>query len=111
MSLQRRRGFLIKYWKSTSTTNLRGDVVRRPLDGPYETTAWMIPQRSQRAEVPGQQEIDVVRIGVTASEDIDLWARVEMRGDMWDVAAPPAFHNGTLKTRHWSIDLRKRTSG
>ena len=75
MSVQRRRGQTIRYWKSVTTVNLRGDKSEQAEDGPYETTAWVIPQRSARAEVPGQQEINVNRIGIDVELDVGLWSR------------------------------------
>ena len=109
MSVQRKRGQMIKYWLSVETTNLRGDKVDRALDGPYETRAWVIPQRSSRAEVPGQQEINVFRLGVDASLNIDLWARIEWQGGEWDIVSPPALRFGTRHTRHKTVDIRRRT--
>jgi hypothetical protein len=41
----------------------------------------VIPQRSSRAEVPGQQVIDVVRLIVKDDLDgVTLWSRVEYNG-------------------------------
>lgn len=109
MSIQRkRRGQVIRYWRSTTTTNLRGDKVERPLDGPHEARAWVIPQRSSRAEVPGQGEINVIRMGVDYDLDVDLWSRIEWDGRLWDVVSPPALRYGTRHTRHRTIDIRRR---
>ncbi len=88
---------------------MRGGKVKRPVDGPYEARAWVIPQRSSRAEVAGQQEINVIRIGVDTDVAIDLWSRVEIDGQQYDVAAPPARRYGSRRTHHLSIDLRLRT--
>lgn len=109
MSLQRIRGQMIKYWKSVETTNLRGDKVELPDDGPYEARAWVIPQRGSRAEVPGQQEIQVFRLGVDPELDVDLWSRIEWQGVLWDIVSPPALHFGSRHTRHLSVDIRRRT--
>lgn len=74
-----------------------------------ETTGAFIPQRSARAEVPGQMEIDVTRLIVEADlEGVNLWSRVYWKGEEWDIVSPPAYHHGTRHTRHWSIDIRKR---
>ncbi|MFI2673899.1 phage head-tail adapter protein [Streptomyces albidoflavus] len=76
---------------------------------PITVTAAFIPQRSARAEVPGQQQINVVRMLVRAGiEGLDLWSRVEWAGKSWDVVSPPAYHHGDRRTRHWSLDLRER---
>lgn len=108
--LQRRRGVKVRYWKSVVKKNLRGDEVTDPSDGPYETRGWMIPQRSSRAEVPGQQEINVNRIGVDANLDVDLWSRLEINGELWDIVTPPAMRHGTRHVRHQSLDIRRRTA-
>lgn len=110
MSVQRRRGQTVRIWKSTATTDNRGNVViLADEDGPHEVRAAAIPQRSARAEVPGQAQINVVRLLVEEDlEDVTLWSRVEYNGRLWDVAAPPALHYGSRETRHWAIDIRER---
>lgn len=107
---QRRHGLPIKVWKVSHLTDNRGNKVDVPTTADQiEETCWVFPQRSSKASVPGQVGIEVTRIGVRADlEDVDLWSRVELRGRLWDVAAPPAYHHGTRHTRHWSIDLRLR---
>lgn len=109
-TLQRRRGQPVIIYKTHTITDNRLNKVKvANMDDPIPTRAWVIPQRSARAEVPGQVQIDVTRIGVDAGlPDVDLWSRVEWMGSQWDIVSPPAFHNGTRHTRHWTIDLRKR---
>ena len=99
-------------WKSLLTTDNRGnDVILADAVGPHPVRAAFIPQRSARAEVPGQTEINVYRMLCDANlEDVDLWSRVDWNGSTWDVVSPPAYHHGTRMTRHWSIDLRRRPS-
>jgi hypothetical protein len=110
VSVQRRRGQRALIWKSMNITDNRGNVVSvADDDGPYEVRAVFIPQRSARAEVPGQAQINVTRMLIDAStEDVDLWSRVEWAGHMWDVVTPPAHHHGSRRVRHWSIDIRQR---
>lgn len=85
---------------------LRADTT---LPHDYATPAASFPQRSSRAEVPGQQQIDVVRLIVEElPEDAGLWAICEWNGDLWDIVGPPAFRQGTRHTRHWSVDIRRR---
>lgn len=110
MSVQRRRGQTARVWKTKRVTDNRGNsVVVADADGPHEVRAAFIPERSARAEVPGQAEINVNRMIVDADlEGVNLWSRVEWRGEVWDVVAPPAYHHGTRRTRHWSILIRKR---
>lgn len=111
VSLQRRRGIPVKVWKTVIRTDGRGNEHKLAdlTATPEDATAWVYPQRSARAEVPGQQHINVVRIGVRADiPDLELWSRIEMQGKQWDVVTPPAYHHGTRHTRHYSIDLRER---
>jgi len=112
-SMQRRRGIEARVWKTVTKTDSRGNKIKgaEPTDS-HVVKAAFIPQRSARAEVIGQQHINVTRMIVAADlEDVDLWSRVEALGTVWDVVTPPAYHHGTRHTRHWSIDLRERPSG
>jgi len=97
-------------YKTHTITDSRGNEVKvANLLDPLPIRAVFIPQRSARAEVPGQVQIDVMRMIVDANiPNVDLWSRVEWLGAQWDVVAPPAYHHGTRHTRHWSIDIRKR---
>lgn len=110
MSMQRRRGQPARIWKTKTIIDNRGNpVAMAEADGPHEVLAVFIPQRSARAEVPGQAQINVARMLVDANlADVDLWSRVEWNGRLWDVVTPPAYHHGTRHTRHWSIDIRQR---
>lgn len=111
MSRQRRRGQTALIWKSKFVTDNRGNKVRMPdTDSPpYMVTGAFIPQRSARAEVPGQAQINIVRMIVTDNLDgVDIWSRVEYMGRQWDVVSPPAYHHGPRRIRHWSIDIRER---
>lgn len=109
-SLQRRRGMDIKVWRTVIVKDGRGnDTITAIPMNPHTVRAAAIPQRSSKAEVPGQQQINVTRLIVDPNlPDVNLWSRVEYDGRMWDVAAPPALHYGTPRTRHWSIDIRER---
>lgn len=107
---QRRHGLPAKVWKVEIQKDNRGNdhEVAVP-DNPHEVRAWIYPQRSARAEVPGQQGINVIRIGVDADlEGVNLWSKVEILDRIWDVVTPPAYHHGSRHTRHWSLDLRER---
>jgi hypothetical protein len=107
---QRRRGLPARVWKTVVQADNRGNN-QSVLDteNPYDVTVWVFPQRSARAEVPGQLGINVLRIGLPADLDgVNLFSQVELLGKLWDVVTPPAYHHGTRHTRHWSIDLRER---
>jgi hypothetical protein len=108
--MQRRRGQKARVYRSAETIDNRGNKYFRWVPAePHEVRAAFIPQRSSRAETPGQVEINVVRMIVDAGlPDVNLWGRVEYDGKEWDIVTPPALHYGTRRTRHWSIDLRER---
>ncbi|WP_394615886.1 hypothetical protein JNUCC0626_40150 [Lentzea sp. JNUCC 0626] len=110
MSHQRKRGQRARVWKAVQAIDRRGNhVTRAQPDGPHEVRAAFIPQRSSKAEVPGQQQINVTRMIVSADlEDVNLWSRVEWKGRQWDIVSPPQYHHGTRRTRHWSLDIRER---
>lgn len=109
-SVQRRRGREVTFWGTTRIEDARGDIVRIADPATKLTVrAAVIPQRSSRAEVAGQVEIDVIRVIVDASiPGVTVWTRAEMDGLEYDLVSPPALHYGTRRTRHWSIDLRQR---
>ena len=111
MTVQRKRGQPVRIWTTHTVTDRRGNEVEvvNEAKSPLKVKGWVIPQRSSRAEVPGQQQINVVRLGTESNlANVTLWSRVEYDGKTWDVVAPPAYHHGTRHTRHWSIDLRQR---
>ena len=112
MSIQRRRANRIEvtFEKTKLATDLRGNPVRQTDSADTYTTvaAWM-PERSARAEVPGQQQIDVARLIVEADiPDVDIWSTVIVRGGRWDIVSPPEYHHGTRHLRHWSVFIRRR---
>lgn len=110
MSVQRRKGETARVWKTIKAIDARGnETLHADPANPHVVRAAFIPQRSSRAEVPGQQQINVVRMIVDADlADVGLWSRVEWRGSEWDVVTSPSYHVGTRHTRHWSIDIRER---
>ncbi|MER5632162.1 phage head-tail adapter protein [Streptomyces nitrosporeus] len=110
MSVQRRRGQKARVWRTKEVVDQRGNkVVVADDEDPITVRAAFIPQRSARAEVPGQQMINVTRMIVNSHLDgVSLWSRVEYNGSLWDVVAPPAYHHGDRRTRHWSVDIRER---
>ncbi|UZJ23712.1 hypothetical protein RHODO2019_10880 [Rhodococcus antarcticus] len=110
MSRQRRRGQYVSVWRTELFADRRGNEQIRSVPAtPHSVRAAFIPQRSSKAEVPGQQQINVTRMIVDATlEDVSLWSTVEWNGHLWDVVAPAQFHYGTRHTRHWSIDIRER---
>lgn len=113
MSRQRRRGMPLVLYPSKFVVDNRGNRVKqKDEDNPIHTKGWVIPDRSAKAEVPGNQQIDVVRIGVAAHlAGVDLWSQAEWDGATWDFVTPPGYHHGTRHVRHWSINIRRRPNG
>jgi len=110
--MQRRRGVQATIWKFLYYNHKPAyEILVADADGPHHVRCALIPQRSARAEVPGQQQINITRMIVNANlEGVELWSRVEMLGKVWDIVTPPAYHHGERRTRHWSIDVRERPS-
>lgn len=110
MTIQRRRGLPAIFYPTIESVDSRGNV-HKIVDENTSLTAkaWIYPQRSAKAEVPGQTSINIIRIGCNVDlPGVDLWSRVRYLDKDWDVVTPPAYHRGTRHTRHWSIDLRER---
>jgi len=102
----------VTIYPETYVTDSRGNKQKAPDRGnPIHTFGAAIPQRSSKAEVPGQAEVDVYRLILPETVGLGLWSFVEWRGRTWDVAAPPAYHHGTRHTRHISVDIRRRPGG
>lgn len=112
MSFQRRkRGQPATVYATANLVDSRGNHrVEVDMDAPIEVRAVFIPQRSSRAELAGQQQINVTRMLVEADlPGVNLWSVVRWRDRLWDVVTPPSYHHGaTRHVRHWSIDLRER---
>ena len=111
MSVQRRRAnrIPVTFMRTKKTTDLRGNpVLMVDETNTYSTFAAWMPERSARAEVPGQQQIDVARLIVEEIPDVDVWSRVQVRGGEWDIVSPPEYHHGTRHLRHWSVFIRRR---
>lgn len=114
MTFQRRRaGLPATFYPIIKVLDSRGNEKKiHDEANPTSTTVWVFPQRSAKAEVTGQQEVNVVRVGFREEiPNIGLGSQVDFMGTRWDVAAPPSYHHGTSRhTRHWSADIRKRPS-
>lgn len=116
MTIQRRRtGQDIEVYGRVLHEDRRGNVQYIPSETPvFIGRAWVIPDRSQRAEVPGQQEIVVMRLGIQdlpelSSGTTGLWTYVIWKGDIWDITQPPLYRHGVKRhTRHWSVSIRQR---
>lgn len=111
--MQRRRGLPIKVFRSRAFLDQRGNETIRPVEVNYHALrASITPVQGSRAEVPGQQEINIYHCIVNPDlPGVDLWSQVEWNNYRWDVVAPPVLHPGHRRTRHWSFDIRLRPAG
>ena len=108
---RRRRGFIVEFYPSIETTDRRGNktVGPDPNAVPIEVRAWVVPDRSSKAEVPGQQQINVYTLGTHADlPGVDMFSRVHWNSAWWDIVSPPAHHEGDRHTRHWTLTIRER---
>jgi hypothetical protein len=112
MTYQRkRRGVDAVFYPIIKRTDGRGNERKlHDPDNPLPAKVWIFPQRGAKAEVTGQQTINVVRIGTTADlPGVALGSRVEFQGKAWDVVSPPQVRAGVRRhTRHMSMDVRER---
>lgn len=103
---------MIRIYPTVTVVDSRGDEQEQPGEDFYEVLAWIVPDRSSRAEVPGQQEIDVYKVGVdpdTVLTGVNIWSRVVWNDEDWDLVAPPAHRRGTRHVRHQTLTIRRRT--
>lgn len=112
MTYQRRRkGIPAVFHPVVKHLDNRGNERKEPdLTVSLPANIWLFPQRGAKAEVTGQQTINVIKIGSTSDlSGIELGARVVFLGKQWDVVSPPAYHHGARRhTRHYSTDVRER---
>ena len=109
-SLQRRRGPWVEIYTDEQFKDERGDFVQAPTPKLiYRVRCAVIPNRSARAEVPGQVETNIVDCITTANLDqVSIWSRAKLNGTWWDLVTPPAMHYGPRNIRHWTFSLRER---
>lgn len=109
-SIQRRRGQKATVYPFKTVLDRRGQATRVADENtPIRVVAAFIPERSSRAELAGQQQIQIVKMIVRHDiPNFELWAQVEWDGSRWDVVTPPAYHHGTRHTRHLTVSLRRR---
>lgn len=73
------------------------------------------PERAQRAEVPGQVEVNILELRLEYRPDlegINSWWRLEFDDKAWDVVGPPTIRKFTVRqTRHIALHVRERGVG
>lgn len=108
---RRRRGIPATFYPIKIVQDGRGNAKKvHDEDNPIPGRVWIVPQRGAKAEVTGQQTINVVRIGTSADcSNVALNSRVAFGGKVWDVVSPPAdrTHSGR-HTGHYMMDVRER---
>ena len=99
-------------YRGVEVADRRGNVqVMASKDDPHVVHAHEVHDRSNRAEVPGQAQVDVITLRIPHRLDgIALYSLAEWHGEWWDVVSPPANRVGTRHTRHTTIQLRWRPS-
>ena len=107
---RRRRGQAAKVWTTGAALDRRGnDVIAATDVAPFDVRAVFLPARSAKAEVPGQQQINVYTMIVEPGlEGVELWSRVQWNGAFWDVVTPPQHHEWTRQTKLISLEIRQR---
>lgn len=111
--IQRRRGQPATVYPTKTITDSRNNQVAiADMANGYDIRAWVVPERSTRAEVGGgQMDTNVIRLGTDSDlPGLDSWSRIKWDGVIWDVVMPPAYHHGTKHVRHWTFDVRRRPS-
>lgn len=107
-SMQRRRGEKIRLYRATETRDRRGNRTKVPLGEYIDVRCHESHDRSNRAEVPGQLEIDMIQVRLPVDVHAELWTVAKYRDSWWDVSAPPARRVGNRHTAHQTAILRKR---
>lgn len=111
MSYQRQHGTTVIFYPQKEVVDADGvPTLVADMDNPSAPTkAAILPERGQRAEVPGQQVVNVVRLLVKRLPGLGPWARVEFRGRSWDIALPPEERlNVPRSSRHIVVECRER---
>lgn len=92
-------------------TNRRGERSRVPSDIPVTVRCTVAEERSAVAELPGQVELKSLRVLCRHVEGTGPYSRVFMRGEEWDIAAPPHYSTGASRAmRHMELVLRSRNN-
>lgn len=88
--------------------NNRGERVKAPSDTPETLRVTVAYDRPHDAETPGQVQVKQYKI-LARQVPFGTWARIEFRGEEWDLAEPPTETQGTTKTtRHVEFVIRSR---
>lgn len=88
-----------------------GNIVKVPLGEPKKYRCTVAEDRQMDAELAGQITNKVLRVVVRDVPELDSWAEVRFRGEVWDLASPPHFSNGVSRAvKHVEFMLRSRSN-
>ena len=97
MSLPKKNRQAAVIYPTLLTTDKRGnDVKSADMNAPIPVRATFSPQSKASTY---HMFID------TLPDGVDIWSRVGWNDGLYNVTAPPAYHNGPRHTRHWVIEL------
>lgn len=101
-------------WPSIEVTNSRGSTEwTQDLDNPIRMRVTTSMDRSQIADLPGQVDVEVVKVKTRTypGRDGGTWARCQLDGVEYDLAEPPRYTKGPSRTlSHWTFTLRSRAN-
>lgn len=97
------------FYPSVQQVNRMGVTLKVPSDVGIRRRVTVASDRQATAELPGQVYTKVVRLLVRPVPGLDAEARVEFRGEEWDLAQPVHHSSGASRaTRHDEVLLRSR---
>lgn len=99
--------FYVSEWQ----VNALGVRLKAPGQTPIVRRVTVSSDRQSTAELPGQVATKVVKISCRPVPGLDGEARVEFRGEEWDLAQPPHHSTGASRaTLHDEMLLRSRNA-
>jgi hypothetical protein len=104
VSVQRRRGQVVRIFYSVETTDDRGNATRQATDGPHEMRAALVHPKT----VDGTPRGLTMLAAPDVADRLDLWARVEVDGAAFDVVGIAVRSHGPRRARHVEVQLTER---
>lgn len=109
--MERGRQTLI-LWPVRTIHNRHGEAeYSADLDNPIRLRVTTSEDRSQIADLPGQVDVDIMRVISRhyPGREGGTWSRCRLDGVDYDLAEPPRFSPGPSKaSEHWEFKLRSR---
>lgn len=116
MALLDRGREIIYVYPETRIYSNRGDLKLVPSDEPVKIRCTTAQERSQMADLPGQVDIQILRITARNIPVGDngrpaTWSRIVYHGQEYDMGEPPRLNIGaTRATDHWTFTIRSRAN-